>query len=519
MARKMKRLAVWISVCLCFIGMIQGMAAGGEAPLHTDAEGDRIVLYVSDPGESPKFQCQIGTQKCEKVSGLPIQEDAVPMETVFLVDNSLSVSEKYRPMAAEIMTQMAAGRMNGEVFSVYTFSDQIQALLEKSGDYARVKQAIESIQYQDQETYLTDVLYELLGQLSSEPGHLKRILIFSDGVDNKAIGITKEELYSAMEENAYPIYTFGCGGRNNAEELKNMFALSRMTGGESWMLDDVSDADEVIPGVSQLNKAWKVTIEPEPSELDGTKKGVSLTIISGGERRITTEVRMPFAAVGEGAAQESATTAAEKVTETERSTEAAVDPVTREKVAPPYALIAAGIAAVLGICVGVLFFMSKKKKKEVFQAAPPTSITGKASGSGGTQASGQSRNFTPGQRNTVMADPSNKPGNRKRETSFSWGGRIRLIDRNNSARVYEAEIGANPVIIGYNQTCQIRIDEDTVSGEHCQIQKKQNRYYISNLSNTNRTRVSGIDIYGETELKSGDILTIGNCDLKVEING
>lgn len=41
-----------------------------------------------------------------------------------------------------------------------------------------------------------------------------------------------------------------------------MFALSRMTGGISWLLDDVSDATTVVEGISSLNDAVKVKISP-----------------------------------------------------------------------------------------------------------------------------------------------------------------------------------------------------------------------------------------------------------------
>ena len=77
--------------------------------------------------------------------------------------------------------------------------------------------------------------------MSRTPPPTARTRVSPAGVDNKSIGYTKEELYAALEKMPYPIYTVGCTYKENNEQLKNMFALSRMTGGASWLLDDVSD--------------------------------------------------------------------------------------------------------------------------------------------------------------------------------------------------------------------------------------------------------------------------------------
>lgn len=114
---------------------------------------------------------------------------------------------------------------------------------------------------------------------------LKRIVIVSDGVDNKTMGYTKEELYGLLKEHPYPIYTLGCADKSNSnsEALKNMSALSRLTQAEAWLLDDVGDSMAVVQGVAGSNDVIRVEITV-PAELrDGADKGVKLTLQAGGE--------------------------------------------------------------------------------------------------------------------------------------------------------------------------------------------------------------------------------------------
>lgn len=253
---------------------VQIVFAAYTGGIYSFAVKDKeIILYVQNPGDGCEMQCQIGTSEAERIESHPIAEEEIPIETIILLDNSLSVTEKYRPLIRTIMSELAANRMEREQFTIAVFSDEIQYLVQKCGDYAQVKQAIDQITYQDQETYLTDVLYAMLEEINKEnSAALKRIIIISDGVDNKSIGYTKEELYAALEKTPYPIFTLGCTYKKNNEQLKNMFALSRTTGGESWMLDEVSDPMEVIQKIAELNQALKVTVTPKDKECDGTKK-------------------------------------------------------------------------------------------------------------------------------------------------------------------------------------------------------------------------------------------------------
>lgn len=502
-----KRRLMFILICTCLFPITAMAEIRKEKVLAAGTEGNDIVLYIKNPGGNPLAECQIGTEGCESIVISPISDDIVPIHTIFLVDNSLSVQEKYRPMIADVLCQLAANRMNGEEFSVGVFSTELTWLLEKSSDYSQIKAAVDSISYQNQETYLTDVLYELL-QAESEPG-LRRIVIVSDGVDNKAIGYTKDELYSLIEANPCPIYTLGCTNNENNEELKNMFALSRLTQGESWLLDDVEDAMTVVSGIGVINGALKVTIVPERSSCDGTTKGIHLTLTQGEQMtQYELEMRMPFAEIIENT-EEAPGPDLEEIQETETSvqTDAVIKPVIREREKNSVLYIAGGIAAVVLIVLCAVFFLRKRRKSSTFQTAPDTYLA--------------EQPIPEKKRVTVLAgreDFSMQPSGSGRKTYLAWGKEICLMEQNAPEKCFKAVLNENTLLVGYNEECQIRLNyEESVSGQHCSISEKNGKVTIQNLSQTNPTLLNGKILEGEDTLKSGDVLTLGRLKMKVSI--
>lgn len=493
--------------------------------ISSEVHEGELVLYIENPGEIQNIQCQVGTKLCDEISYGPVTDQEVSVSTLLLIDNSLSVASRYRPMINEIMNNLAANRIPGERITVATFSDKITYLLEDSSDYAQIKQCIDGITYEDQETYLTDVLYELLMDWKqvSKPGY-KRIILVSDGVDNKAVGYTKEELYSLLKEAPCPVYTIGCThtGSDNNEELKNMFALSRLTQASSWLLDDISDSMTVVSDVAKDNDVWRVKVTLPVEVCDGTSKGIKLSISAGGTAmESVTAANMPFSI------EETEQTAEEttKVTPTETVLETKADKqeeeikpaagfeVSQEQKKMVVYIVIAGIAALAGAAVLVVLLRLHKNKKDEheFETAPDDAYL---------QANVQSSlAFDKAEATELVSDAG------KDHTAMVWGNQeqtytLILTDLNNLTRRFEVPL-AGPVLIGRSskEGCQIVLDYDkSVSRRHCQIRLDGSQMKIKDINARNTTILNGKKIVGETVLHSGSILTLGNLKMKVELH-
>lgn len=498
----------FLAVLVLYMMFFQVSLAAAEPGkvLSFGTEEKNIIVYIQNPGEEYEIGCQIGTSEADAVRSCPIEEESIPIETIILLDNSLSVVEKYRPTISTILSEIAANRMVGEIFTVATFSEQADYLVKDCPDYGQVKQVIDNISYNNQETYLTDVLYDMLTEIGEENNAtLKRIIIISDGVDNKSIGYTKEELYSLLEKTPYPIYTIGCTYKENNEQLKNMFALSRLTGGESYLLDEVSDPMTVVNGIAELNHAVKVIITPRMKDCDGTKKGIGLTITAAGKTTVNTlEVTMPFHIVEEMTQE---FTTAEPVIET---TEAEAEPEAPR--IPVFLLLAGGAGILLVLIIGGIaaFIVYKKTKENRFVSA-----------AAGENDSRNKNIYEEDSHSTQLMDGNMQKPERKDGTIFLWEKntpcRLILEDMSNPIKRFEVSLN-DPVLVGYNRGCQIRLNyEETVSGNHCRIYGENGKFYVENLSKTNGTLVDGKRIVNMAEIYTGCVLTLGKLKMKVEI--
>lgn len=257
----------------------------------TDSEIVKAYIRNGALGEGTSYQ--IGNVPCENINGFSVAEDNYPMRTLILVDNSRSIPENIRGTISESIKQIIAAHVENERIRIGTFSESINYLNDDySNDYTGLTNEVEAIVYQDQETYLTDVLYDLIKELESEPYNgYTRLIIFSDGVDNKPEGITRAELNELMESRNYPIYTFGAATKSNSEELSQMYALSRITGVEYRTLE-AGDEDVIASIVAADNMISVVTSEIPDKLKQGDEKNSRLVFADGSS--VEFKVKLPF---------------------------------------------------------------------------------------------------------------------------------------------------------------------------------------------------------------------------------
>ena len=83
----------------------------------------------------------------------------------------------------------------------------------------------------------------------------------------------------------------------------------------------------------------------------------------------------------------------------------------------------------------------------------------------------------------------------------SRGARL-VWERRDGERV-EFPLDASPMLVGRDETAEIRVDEPLVSRAHARIERRGAAYFVCDLGSTNHTRVNG-EVVMERELKDGD---------------
>lgn len=486
--------AMLLSALLCLDAAAAELSAWGNIQEQT------AILYLPAADPDGELTCQVGTTLVDVSAKQPITQLDAPIETVIVLDNSYSIAKEERTVIGEILEDLIANRLIGETYTIATISDEVTYLCQGESDYTRLKSVIKELQYHDQYTQLTDGLYQILDELHrANDGRLRRIVLVADGVDNKQIGYTREELDTLIQELNYPIYAIGCtnSSADGNEQLESLFALSRLTSGASYHLSESVQTMDVVSGIMTWNDALRVEVPLPPEICDGSDKMIRVTSGTGTADNVyTTQLTMPFAVVlpQEPETQETPppTTPTPAPEEPEKAPSALIP-----------ALIALAVVVVLISLVAVLVILHRRKKKaERFVHLPADELA---------QTIMQSKE-------TEILDETELDGG----TAMVWDAAptrtLILRDVSMPDRRYEAPL-YNVVAVGRDSTiCQIVLAFDqTVARHQCDIYTNDGQVVVRNRSTSNITMVNGQKVVDEHELASGSLLKMGRVVMRAEI--
>lgn len=491
--------------------MLMGTLAMADTPatiLETFTGDTTVSVYVKGIGEDLEASVQIATAEADKVDMQMISELDVPMRTLVMVDNSLSISKENRGKISEFLQNLISDRLNNEEICIAVFSEDIHRLTDYTSDYTALKRAAEGIAYEDQETYLTDVLYDLLVSEYKNNGEdiYRRIVVVSDGVDNKSLGYTKDELYSLLKDVRVPVYTIGSLNGKNNEGLENMFALSRMTSAVDFLLDDTEELLDITEELNKDRNIVKLSITPTEEMLDGSKKTLKITMPDG--TALTAEITMPQQIYVKEEAQMPPAADLEENSQTEPAAEPVMEEAPEAKQKPVILmLLIAGLAA--AIAAGVILAIKKKKRKPENEGFDETALDRQLHND---DSSGDKTEII-----GAFQDADNEGG-----TVLIWNQEAKyqvvLTDVNSPAKSFQAPLNQSVVIGRKKGECDIALDyEKSVSGKHCEISERNGKFYVRDLQSSNGTWLNGNKVLTETEIVSGNTLMLGRLEVRFEV--
>jgi len=162
----------------------------------------------------------------------------------------------------------AALRLLGELrpidwVKVYSFSDAVTELLAFTRDKTAAKRAVLRTRAVGT-TALYDALVRVNSDLASRSGK-KVIVVFTDGVDNTSVLSTRAAIQRATRA-GIPIYTIAQGeALQTPTLLKQLAAVSRVTGGVAFAIHDPAEIGLVFESVSQeLTHGYLLAFHPPP---------------------------------------------------------------------------------------------------------------------------------------------------------------------------------------------------------------------------------------------------------------
>lgn len=89
-----------------------------------------------------------------------------------------------------------------------------------------------------------------------------------------------------------------------------------------------------------------------------------------------------------------------------------------------------------------------------------------------------------------------------------------LSFKGENEQIKNTKIYKDRINIGRSHNNDVVISNDTVSRNQCLIVKKGEKFYICNLSNTNKTLLNGVPVDNTMEIRYGDIVEIGEVTFR-----
>lgn len=495
------------AVILHLLLVMTALAADGMKVMETHTGGSDIAIYIKGIEEDVSDAAvHIGTAPCASVESGSLSALNYPVKTLVMLDNSLSVPQQDRETIAEMLQNMISDRASYEEIAMATYDERLRYLTDYTSDYTALKSATDSISYEDLETRLTSVLYDLISGEYTErtEDSYWRIVVITDGVDDQSIDSTREELYALMKEKAVPIYTVGIQTGGNQGQLADLFALSRLSSADSFMLNDMTDLMDINAALNVDRSIVRFSITPERELMDGSRKNVRISLPSGSS--VSVEVAMPQQGMPRPEPSEPDT-----VPESTLSPEPR--PETRHsELAAALQIAVAGAVLLMAIVITVAIVSARSRKKG---GNSRQEEQGKY-GNGENEDAGEIRN-TVLKEGTVIRQPADGG------TLYLFRDKdprsIVLTDMASPARTFHYTL-EKTALIGADPACDISIDGDAyISGKHCMLEARDKKLYLKDYPSTNGTFLNNSRIFSETEIVSGDVIQIGDTKLKLTVHG
>lgn len=512
-----------VLLCMICFFLVHGRVYAAEpAVLCARVHDKAVYIYVrgiTDLQAAPHVQIGAAAP-CDngQIAAMDFSELDEGLRTLIMIDNSQSIPEKNRQDIQEIIENVVNNAIPGESFRIATFSEEAVYLCDYSRDADSVAEVLSAITYNDQDTYFSDVLYEVIQELTKEDTESgTRILIFSDGADNKYLGIPNDEVRTLVGQNSFAVYTFGVPKKSNTEELENMFSFSRASGASYFLLDGSQGNEEIAEILREDQTGTLIRIMPDDALMDGGEKNISLKLdCEEGAVELTTKVIMPF---GEGKnteqPSEDVNVQPEKKEPEKREGRAKLTPDTNKKEEteenrfPVAAIVLIIILIVLAAITLPVFLVLQKKKKIKPEEQKETKTD-------------PVKSDTDDGETIFISDLDNDPSmglwhEKEKKT-------LVLENLDIPGKSYTKKIGENDEIYIRRKRRDISpgpmdivIEDDSVSAKHCVIKMRGELLYIKDCHSSNGTFYEEIRVYDETPIVSGRQIRAGRYHYRVTL--
>jgi len=226
------------------------------------------------------------------------QADDVPATVGLVIDNSGSMASKRSDVISAALEFVSSIDRRDEMF-VVNFNDDVSMPrfaddMPFSANYGELSSALRNIKAAGR-TALYDAIAAPLRRLEAGKNARKALVILSDGGDN-ASSTDLEAVVNAARHSAATLFTIGFYDSSAKDRNpKVLRQLSRLTGGESYLPDSVSELHEVWRRIADgIRSQYTLGYVSSNAHRDGLFRNVKITVVDEKGRSMKVRTRTGY---------------------------------------------------------------------------------------------------------------------------------------------------------------------------------------------------------------------------------
>ncbi|WP_276950971.1 FHA domain-containing protein [Acetatifactor muris] len=271
------RILLSVFVLLLFPGMVcHGEESTALAQAYTWEQN--VDMYIAGEIKPDSLGCKCSNQGLEIVDSGLLADRGVTVRTTILLDISASVPKDMRDNVKIYLDRLIQDIPENEQYKLVTFDEELTVLQDFTNDRYDLSNAAEGIDFDGQESRIYDAIYNTMPSAEPVEGNpcYYRTIVITDGIDDTASGITKEELYLKLQADTYPVEVVAVSSAEQSEAEKELSALTRISGGRYVNLHADGDLETVLSGLAVDSIYW-VRAKLPAELLDGSLRPFVLT--------------------------------------------------------------------------------------------------------------------------------------------------------------------------------------------------------------------------------------------------
>lgn len=482
----------------------------------------QVANNLADASKAVTYEVNLDGKALPLLSVDSVKNTGYGTSYIFLVDISGSMKKAVMEDVKSILSSLVNEMQANDNACLMLVGDDAY-----SGEFSKDKNAllaeIEAIEklHEDTNLYLgIDQALDIL-DTNSQVLNKKCLVILSDGEDDQITGITKEEVEKKIEEKHITICSIATIGENPSEKkqesAKIIGSFARMSPGgiHTLFVGEEANAENAAKQIVN-NNTGSVVIKADVTEFAAEAADVYLEVVAtvDGIGTAKNGYNIPAANIKKGLVEVETEPETETVEETvEETTTEAVEETT-EETATNYIWIVAAVVLLTAVVI-ILIIMNNKKKQKLEEEEAKKAAEKKAA---------EEKALKDENKEGVTIEPLTVINEQQEDfikEEKKPALKVTLVKIGLAAKEEKELSITDTFVIGRKaEKCDMAFADDTmISQRHFQFINDNGKLAIEDLDSLNGTLVNGALIKQRFYLVSGDIVTFGNNEWRILVDG